>query len=145
MNCLMSVICTEKLVVSVLRTIAVSPEFSKTEIQAGETKIGNMIMYIKSHENPTKVTQQTEKKLHNILTQAILPADISKEVLGIEDKGLQLYEQFRHNIFISKSSRLSSTIHRNNLKTFKSSLLRPKTASTTTKDVKKELAEAQKV
>ena len=59
------------------------------------------------------------KRLHNILTHAIMPTEISVQTFAIaKTRDEELYVAFRNTRFISK--RLSTTIHRHQLKTFKS-------------------------
>ena len=120
-------------------------ELTKSEIAASESKISDIITYIKSHENPVKVVAETEKKLHNIMTQEIMPDEIREDLLGIKKKGRELYGEFRRERYICKSTRLSHTIHRNNLKTFKALKLGKQYTTATQKDTKKQIAEAQKV
>ena len=102
-----------------------------------------MITYIESHENPIHVSPGTEPKLHNILTQEIMTDDIREDILNASQKGQELYDNFRHERYVEKSKRLSETIHRTNIKTFKS-IHAEKKLSEKKKDQKRETAQAQK-
>ena len=79
-----------------------------------------MIKYILSIENPTEVSINTDRHLHNILTQQILPSDISKELTKVFQIGFELYTEFRQKRVVKKTEKLSDTIHRIYLKTFTS-------------------------
>ena len=57
-------------------------------------------------------------KLHNILTQEVMPDDIRSQLLSVMEIGTKAYETLRKERFVEKSVRFSSTIHRTNLKTF---------------------------
>ena len=118
--------------------------FNRADITTMETKISDMINYINVHENPVHVANDCEKRLHNILTQEIMPTEISGQLLAIEAQGMALYVDFRNARFVSKTVRLSSTIHRHQLKTFKSIGI-GRSVSQVERDTKKHLAEAQKI
>ena len=60
--------------------LAVSHEFTKAETDRQECNITNTIKYVLSIEIPTCVSSNTERRLHNILTQEILPNDISQDL-----------------------------------------------------------------
>ena len=64
-------------------------------------------MYPTFNDNPFHVTQR------EMITQ-----EIRYNFLGIETRGLELYEDFQKERFVDKSKRLTDTIHRNHAKTF---------------------------
>lgn len=124
---------------------SVHHDFRKGEIDATESNIGDMISYIMSHENPTVVLPTTECRLHHILTQEIVTNEIKESLLNMYDAGKKLYAEFRRERFVEKSKKLTDTIHRHNMKSFKNlhSNMKPEDIKRT--DPKKELAKAQKV
>ena len=100
--------------------------------------------YIESQENPTHVSPVTDLKLHNILTQDVMTEEIRKDLLNVTQAGLDHYDKFRKEGFVDKSkSLLSDTIHRTNLKTFKS-IHSQKKPSQKKKRPEKKSANAQK-
>jgi hypothetical protein len=103
-----------------------------------------MMPYILTHENPAHVSSDTEFKLHNIITQQIMSDEIRFSILSYQKTGQDLYDTFRKERFVQKSKRLADTIHRTNLKTFKS-IHAQKRPDAKKKDQKKESAEAQKI
>ncbi len=103
-----------------LYELAVNHEFSSPETKARETNVTDMISYIETYDKPFSITPTTEHKLHNVISQEIMTDDIRKDVMNIEDTGSHLYADFRKQRFVDKSQRLSDTIHRNSVKTFKS-------------------------
>ena len=76
-----------------------------------------MINFIKTKEDPTCVQDSTEGRLHHIISQEILPNDVSEELLKVFEIGNDIYKEFRQTRFV-KAIKLSETIHRRNLKTF---------------------------
>ena len=122
----------------------VNHEFSASEMAADEERIVDMMQYMKSHENPVYVVHGPQQKLHNIITQEIVTDDIQQHLLNIEEKSNELYATFRNERFITKEKKLFDTIHRWNLKTFKS-LPGTMPSVTKKKNVKKEVAEVQKI
>ena len=125
--------------------LALSHEFTISEITNTELHIGDMITYILKHENPAVVSSLTVGKLHNILTQQIMTDGIRQSLLNMKSTGTELYTQFRKDRYIQKIVKISATIHRYRLKTFKDINGEEKTAAAKKKDVKKELSEAQKL
>ena len=96
----------------------VNHEFNISETKATEQKMSSMIRYIKTMENPMDVGPETDHKHHNILAQKTMTKDITDHPLNCRQIGKELYDQFRHTIFVEKSLRLLDTIHRTNLKNF---------------------------
>jgi hypothetical protein len=122
----------------------VSHEFNKAETDASERKIDEIVTYIKSHDNPTHLSPGPQQKLHNILTQEIMSEDIRKDLLGLEDKSINLYNYFRTERFVCKEKKFLDTIHRTNLKTFKS-IKSEKKQHVKKSDHQRELANALKI
>ena len=119
----------------------------KSEFRAPVTKalngmVNDMITYIKENENPA--TSSPNQKLHNILTQEVATEDIKNDLLQFQHNSVVLYETFRTERFITKHRSLFDTIHRNNLKTFKTLRSKEKTPEVKAKNEKKQLAQAQK-
>ena len=76
----------------------------------------------------------SSRTLHNFVTKEMMPEDIWKDMLNAVEKGKEKYLAFRRERFIEKSARISSTIHRTNLKPMKSIRTKPqKTIKTTLK------------
>ena len=90
---------------------------SKAEIATGEKKVQAIIATIERNENPFQFVPW-QVKLHNILTQEVMPDDIRSQLLSGMETGTKAYEALRKERFVEKSVRVSSTIHRTNLKTF---------------------------
>ena len=90
---------------------------SKAEIATGEKKVQAVIATIERYENPFQFIPG-QVKLHNILTQEVMPDDIRIQLLLVMKIGTKAYETLRKERFVKKSVRFSSTIHRTNLKTF---------------------------
>ena len=58
-----------------------------------------MIEYIELYENPFQITEGTEKQLHNIISQEVMPAEV-REVLSEKSSVVQRIEKrmiFRPN------------------------------------------------
>ena len=91
--------------------LAVSNEFTKAETDRQECNITNMIKYVLSIENATCVSNNTERRLHNIFTQEILPNDISQDLKNVFQIGTALYKDFRIKRFLDKTEKLSDSIH----------------------------------
>ena len=83
--------------------LAGSHEFTKAETDRQECNITNMIKYVLSIENPTCVSGNTGRRLHNILTQEILPNDISLDLKNVFQIGTALYKDFRIKRFLDKT------------------------------------------
>ena len=62
--------------------------------------------------------QLIQCRLYNIITQEIVPDEISTDLLNVFEIGDLLYADFRQKRYIDKNVPLSDTIHRRNLKTF---------------------------
>ena len=90
---------------------------SKAEIATGEGKVQAIISTIERNENPFQLDPY-QVKLHNILTQEVVSDDIRSQLLSVKEIGTKAYETLKKERFVEKSVRLSSTIHRTNLKTF---------------------------
>ena len=105
-------------------------EYSNASIQNSESAVNKIVHFIVSKEiNPF---QSSKQQLCNLVTEQLVHSDVTKELLSIFGKGLELYNVFRDERFIEKSKPLSAVISRNNLPHFKTF---PK--SENTKSVKK--------
>ncbi len=117
-------------------------EFTQAQTDSTEQKLKLMMNYICSHENPAAVNPQSEKRLHNIITQAIMNDEIRANLLNVMATGQELYLKYRKERLIERNISISDVIHRNNMKTFKS----VDDSSTVNKNSKKtESDEAQKI
>ena len=96
----------------------VNHKFTKAEMDRQERNISNMIKFMMTIQNPAHVSVNTECHLYNIITQEIVPDEISTDLLNVFEKGDLLYADFRQKRYIDKNVPLSDTIHRRNLKTF---------------------------
>jgi hypothetical protein len=123
--------------------LAANHEFSTYQTESRENKICDMVSLISAHENPF-VMPCHQPTLHNIMTQEIMTEEIRNDLLDIRDNAMGIYKSFRRDRFITKQASLSSTIHRNNLKTFQSIHGKSKSMSTSKRDAIKEYALAQK-
>ena len=120
----------------------VNRTFSAACTNSDERDIQAIIDVIDANENPFSGTKFC-KKLHNIMTNEIVPEDISKQLLNAETIGQVSYAQFREKRFLQKSERISDTIHRNNIPTFASIHRQPLSKKTTPR--KKLKAEETKI
>ena len=100
--------------------LTVNHEFSDSETKARETNVRDIMEYIELHENPFQITEKTEKQLHNIISQEVMPAEVRGSLLSVESKGLELYRIFRKERFTDRTKKLFDTIHGNNVKVFQS-------------------------
>ena len=66
--------------------LSVHHSFSPQQTQQNESKVVKMMKYIISHENPFNVTKETELKLHNVFTRAILSDETPKSLLSVKGK-----------------------------------------------------------
>lgn len=96
----------------------VNHSFSHRQTQSGDLNVGKMISYILKHENPFVIGDASELRLHNILTKAIMPEDIRRDLISVQTVGEEIYSELRKERFVAKSKRLSDVIHRSNIKTF---------------------------
>ena len=90
---------------------------SKAKIATVKKKVQAIIATIERNENPFQFVPG-QVKLHNILTQVVMPNDIRSQLLSVIATGTKAYETLRKECFVEESVRFSSTIHRTNLKTF---------------------------
>ena len=91
--------------------------FNATCTNSDERDIQAIIDVIDAYENPFSGTSFW-KKLHNIMTNEIVPEETSKRLLEAETIRKALYAKFREKKFLEKSENISDTIHRNNIPTF---------------------------
>ena len=100
----------------------VKQDFNSSVKRSSETILQNMIKYIKEHGNPLSLNSLNEETdiLHNIVTQEIASKEVRHDLLGFKRNSSNLYETFRQERFITKEKGIIDTIHKTNLKTFKS-------------------------
>ena len=79
--------------------LTVNHEFSDAETKARESNIRDMIEYIELYENSFQITEGTEKHLHKIISQEVMPTEVREGLLSVESKSLQLYNEFRKEFF----------------------------------------------
>ena len=58
-----------------------------------------MIEYIELYVNPFQITEGTEKQLHNIISQEVMPSEVREGMLKVESKSLRLFNEFRKERF----------------------------------------------
>ena len=75
-----------------------------------------MIEYIELYENPFQSTKGTEKQLHNIISQEVMPAEVREVILSVERKVFSC-TKIKKRMILDRTKKLSGTIHRNNIKT----------------------------
>ena len=108
-----------------------------------------MIGYIKEHDNPVTSSAQKSKDdlqiLHNIISQEVMPQEMRDDLLKFYATCTTLYETFPSERFVTKQRSIFDTIHKKNLKTFKSKMAEKQSRQTKVKESKKQLAETQKI
>ena len=85
----------------------VNHKFTKAEIDRQERNISNMIKFMMTIQNPAYVSVNTESRLYNIITQEIVPDEISTDLLNVFEMGDLLYADFRQKRYIDKNVPLS--------------------------------------
>ena len=108
-----------------------------------------MTGYIKEHDNPVISSAQKSKDdlqiLHNIISQEVMPQEMRDDLLKFYATCTTLYEAFPSARFVTKQRLIFDTIHRKNLKTFKSKMAEKQSHQTKVKESKKQLAETQEI
>ena len=108
-----------------------------------------MIGYIKEHDNPVTSSAQRSKDdlqiLHNIISQEVMPQEMRDYLLKFYATCTTLYETFPSERFVTKQRSIFDTIHKKNLKTFKSKMAEKQSRQTKMKESKKQLVETQKI
>ena len=122
----------------------INHEFSSFETKSGEKSVQAMITFIEQHKNPFIIEENSPKRLHNIFTQEIATDEIRQQILEIQNIGQEKYAQHRHDHFISKTLKISNTIHRTNLRTLHH-LHKTTPKSKTKKVIQKESQTMQKI
>lgn len=102
----------------------VNNSFSKCETEFGEMNIQAILTVMGNKENPFR-KDATQPKLHNIMTQE-MTNEIRNQVLQVKAIRTAAYEKLRKERFVERSAQIFQTIHRINLKTFKSIHALPK-------------------
>lgn len=136
-------------VVTPSRELLVNHEFNLPATRSSEALVDEIIRYVKEHDNPVRSSAQKSKDdvqtLHNIISQEVMPQEIRNDLLQFDATCKTLYETFRTERFVTRQRSISDTIHRRNLKTFKSNTAAKHTRQTKAKENKKQLAETQKI
>ena len=123
----------------------INHEFSSSETKAGERSVQAMITYIQQHENPFSSEENPSGKLHNILTHETATDAIRLQLLEVEQIGHDKYMKHRQDRFISKTVKISDTIHRTNLQTLKHMHKTSSQKTKTKRAIQKESGSMQKV
>ena len=63
--------------------LTVNHEFSDAETKDRETNVRDMMEYIELYKNPFQITEKTEKQLHNIISQEVMPAEVRESLLSV--------------------------------------------------------------
>jgi len=74
-----------------------------------------MMRYIEERGSP--FSTQCPPVLHNFVTKEVMTQDIRNDVLNASERGKKKFETFYSERFTNKTSKLSDTIHKENLKT----------------------------
>ena len=102
----------------------VNHEFNLPATRTSEVLIESIIQYIKQHENPVTLStggvSDEQYNLHNILTQAVMSSEICKGLLNFISNSTTQYKTFWKERLVMKQRSIFDTIHRMNMKTFKS-------------------------
>ena len=93
-------------------------ESSQKTIDRKEDHIQDMLRFIEEKGSP--LSPDACQTLQNFVTKELMPLDIRKDILNAISKGEQKYLDFRKSRLYEKSTRISATIHRTNLKTMNS-------------------------
>ena len=64
--------------------LTVNHKVSDAETKARKSNIRDMIEYIELNENPFQITKGTEKQLHNIISQEVMPTEVREGMLSVE-------------------------------------------------------------
>ena len=89
-------------------------EASLTHTRNMEDQIQGMVHFIENKGSPLSLCCPTV--LQNFVTKEQMTDDIRNDLLNASKRGKEKYMEFRKDVFIEKSRRLSATIHRSNLK-----------------------------
>ena len=73
------------------------------------------MQYIEERGSP--FSTQCPPVLHNFVTKEVMTQDIRNDVLNVSERGKKKFETFYSERFTKKTSKLSDTIHKENLKT----------------------------
>ena len=129
--------------------LIVNHEFNQPATQRSEAMIKDVIVYINKHENPVSVPKEKDYEnhliLHNIISQEVMSVEVRNNLLKFDENSNKKYETFRRERFVTKQKSIFDTIHRTNLKTFKSMKFVKSKSKVSEKQCKNKLAEAQKL
>ena len=87
---------------------------SQSTTDRKEEHIQAMMRYIEERGSP--FATQCPPVLHNFVTKEIMTQDIRNDVLNASERGKKKFETFYSERFTNKTSKLSDTIHKENLK-----------------------------
>ena len=91
-------------------------ELSSKETQNVENVVSSMVQYLYAKGNPFDCHGETT--MHNMVSKKVAGEAPKMKILKVFDVGKHLYEFFRNERLISKSARISATIHRYVMPTF---------------------------
>ena len=92
-------------------------ESSQSTTDHKESQLQRMMQFIDEKGSPLAATSSTT--LQNYVTKEVMTDNIRKDMLSALKKGEERYLEFRKERLVEKTARISSTIHRANLKTMK--------------------------
>ena len=129
--------------------LLVNHEFNLPATRTSEALIQDMIHYIKEHGNPVTLPEKRDSDkpiiLHNIITQEVMPSEIRDNLLNFNKNSSRKYETFRTERIVTMQRSIFDTIHRSNLKTFKSLTSQKSKNQASNKQSKMKMAEIQKI
>ena len=108
-------------------------ELSQSTTDRKECHVQAMMKFIEEKGSP--MSPDACQTLHNFVTKELMPTDIRDDILNALTKGEQKYLTLRNERFSEKTTRISNSIHRTNLKSMSS--VRSKGQKTVKKVVKK--------
>ena len=91
-------------------------ELYSKETKNVENAVWSMVQYVAAKGNPFDC--RGESTLHNMASKEVVGEAAKTKLLQVFDVGKHMYESFRNERFISKSTRISATIHRYVMPTF---------------------------
>ena len=109
-------------------------ESSQSTTDRKKTQIQRMMRFIDEKGSPLAARASTT--LQNFVTKEIMSEDIRNDILNAFTKGKEKYLTFRKERLLEKTTRISNTIHRENLRTMKNIRNKPqKTIRSTVKEM----------
>ena len=92
-------------------------ESSRSTTDRKESEIQKMMQFVDAKGSP--LSPGAPSVLENIVTKEVMSDEIRNDLLNIFRKGEEKYLAFRKERLVEKTIRISSTIHRTNMKTMK--------------------------